>query len=178
MIHLLLILSCWAKPLSIKESSVRFSALGRPSMLKIQGEVRSLNGTIDANQKTVNLKLEAPLKELTTGISLRDDHTKNKYLEVDKFPVAQIQINDLTLPQTVDAIQEIKNAPFHGNLTLHGETQPIDGTFDLNKINNTITIKTQSQINMKNFKIETPSYMGIKIAETVQLAVDLSLGVE
>src|SRR5580698_6245660 len=69
------------------DAHVVFDAAG-PAGLKIEGTTSDLNVAEDSG----NVVITVPLANLTTGISLRDHHMRDKYLEVPKFPAAVLTI--------------------------------------------------------------------------------------
>ena len=83
--------------LSSQDSKVEFSAIGKPSMLKINGTGGKLKGRMEFQGLHVRAACVVPLDSITTGIDLRDNHMKNKYLEIGKFPEASLTITELLL---------------------------------------------------------------------------------
>ena len=75
------------KTLSFKESDgkVTFLAIGKPAMIKIVGEGTGPHGDLTIFDDKLQGTLTIDMKKLTTKIELRDDHMKNKYLEVFKI---------------------------------------------------------------------------------------------
>jgi len=63
------------------DSNVTFTAIG-PAGLRIVGKTADLNVVDDGQHVSVTV----PLAKLDTGISLRDTHMRDKYLEVGNVP--------------------------------------------------------------------------------------------
>lgn len=100
------------------------------------------------------------LADLTTGIDLRDDHMKNKYLEVGKFPEAKIVIKGWKTSVTP--------SPFEGELTIKGQTKPIKGLaqVDGGKLNAGFTLS------LKDYPaIGAPEYRGIGVKDAIAVSV-------
>jgi polyisoprenoid-binding protein YceI len=53
---------------------------------QLQGEILTQEGKVLARE------LKVPLETLKTGISLRDEHMRDKYLETTKFPYATLTL--------------------------------------------------------------------------------------
>lgn len=107
------------------------------------------------------------LSTLDTGIGLRDEHMKEKYLEVGKYPISELKLDHMELTQTSG-----KNMPFHGVLKLHGVERPVEGSFDLEQTyEHRTNIKAEFSVRLSNFGIEIPHYLGITIADEVKLTV-------
>ncbi len=162
--------------LATEESKVEFRAIGRPSMLKITGTEGKLKGQVQINDENVSGEFIVPLDSVTTGISLRDEHMKKKYLETDKFPNAILKISDLKLVKNV--LKEIvsqKGVPFKGLLTIHGIESPVEGAADIEATDKIISIIAKTKTNITAHKIELPSYLGIKVADVVDITTEIKL---
>lgn len=160
-----------------QESSVVFLAIGKPSLLKISGEKGRLTGKVEYLADEFSADLHVKLSDITTGIRLRDEHMKEKYLQIKEFPEAILKVEKLKLttnPMKTKTI--IKDLPFAGKLTIHGVEKPVDGLLNIDSqsgdfVNVVATIKT----NLSNHNIEVPSYMGIKVADEVQIKSEFKI---
>lgn len=152
-----------------------FTAVGKPAMLKINGEGKGPEGQLKYDNEILSGTLTVELKNLTTKIDLRDTHMKNKYLEVEKYPTAELIIKDLKLPSDPKLMTDKDvDVPFTGQLTLHGKTQPINGTAKVKKVANAIKGEATFSIKIMEFLDTLPSYAGIKVAEDVKVKVQLN----
>ena len=155
--------------LHVNSGSTKFLAIGRPSLLKIHGEGAGPKGELTIKDNVVEGQLEVDLTTFKTGVDMRDDHMKNKYLEVAKFPKAILTVKGLKMPPTDQLPKEV---PFEGTLSLHGETQAIkDGKVQLAKSGDKITFTAKFQTNITGHKIDIPSYAGVRVAETIDVEV-------
>lgn len=162
------------KALSFKEADgkVGFLAVGKPAMIKIVGEGTGPQGDLTIADSKLNGTLTIDMTKLTTKIELRDDHMKNKYLEVGKFPTSTITFKDYNLKLdtlTASAVEQ----PFSADLQLHGITKPVTGTIKLSTDSSTVTGVATFKIKVTDFMDTLPSYAGIKIADDVEVTVDL-----
>lgn len=111
------------------EGKTEFLAVGKPSMIKINGEANGPEGTLTATKNSLSGIMKVDLNKLTTKINLRDDHLKNKYLEVSKFPEATLEIVNLQLPTDFTTLSDKETeVPFAAKFTLHGKTSDVTGT--------------------------------------------------
>ncbi|MEM7651954.1 MAG: carboxyl transferase domain-containing protein [Pseudomonadota bacterium] len=99
---------------------VSFKTKGWPNLINIKGEGQGVTGTLTQNQNKISGTLTFNLETLKTGISLRDDHMKNKYLQVKTHPTATLTLKDVTVPASLDG-----SIDFKGELMLHGEKKDI-----------------------------------------------------
>ena len=86
-----------------------------------------------------------------TGIRLRDKHMKEKSLEVQKYPNAELRVarTALQLPKGGDAT---------GAVTLHGQTRNVPFHYVAKPDGDTWKINGAMRIDIKQFGIEVPSY--------------------
>lgn len=159
-----------------QESKVEFLAIGKPSLLKINGTGGKLKGKIEVSGTKVTGQLLVPLDPVTTGINLRDEHMKNKYLEISKFPEASLQISELQLEKNLFIISgSQKGIPFKGKLKIHGVEKDIEGLADVDSDEKVVSISAQTKTSISAHQIDLPSYMGIKVADEVQITAQFKL---
>lgn len=109
------------------------------------------------------------LMKLETGISLRDRHLRNNYLEVQKgadFAVAKfdnIKIQKLSGKTT-----------FTGTLTLHGQQQNISGTADLQQDGKGYKVDANFPLKISAFQIPEPTYLGVGVSDEITIHVVLT----
>lgn len=140
-------------------SSVAFSAAG-PAGLKIAGTTADFGVSEDSGNVTITV----PLKNLTTGIGLRDKHMREKYLEVGKYPDAVLTVSraSLKVPGAGDAT---------GNVKLHGKAKDLPFHYDTRRDGQVIKVTGSLRLNMKDFGIEVPTYMGVTVKPDVDVTV-------
>lgn len=98
------------------------------------------------------------VKNIETGISLRDQHTK-KHLEVDKFP-------DVTLVSA-----QGRNGKGTGIIKIKGIQHKIDGTYSVaGKI-----LTAKFPLKLSDYKIEGIKYMGVGVADDVEVEVSVPM---
>ncbi len=162
------------KTLSFKEADgkVSFLAVGKPAMIKIVGEGSGPYGDLLLASGKLQGTLSIDMTKLTTKIGLRDEHMKNKYLEVGKFPTAEIIFKDY--PLKLEGLKsQASEFPFTADLKLHGIIKPISGLIKLSKDQSIIKGFATFKINVTDFLDTLPTYAGIKVADEVQITVDL-----
>jgi polyisoprenoid-binding protein YceI len=145
------------------DSKITFDAAG-PAGLKIEGTTSDLNVAEDSG----NVVITVPLANLTTGISLRDHHMKEKYLEVPKFPAAT-----LTVPRAALKFPnpgEKAEGDVQATISLHGQSRPLVVHYDAQDAGSALAAHGTFRINMNDFGITVPVYLGV----TVKPDVDVS----
>lgn len=153
--------------ISPDSGKVTFLAKGRPALISIHGEGDGATAALKEKDQMLSGEISFQLKSLKTGIELRDDHLKNKYLEVDKYPTAILKISDLKLPPNLK-----DGFSFKGTLNLHGVDQPVEGNASVAADSKYQKLSANFNIKLSQFKIEIPSFKGITVAEEVQVKVE------
>jgi polyisoprenoid-binding protein YceI len=116
-------------------------------------------------------ELSVDLTTLDTGIGLRNEHMRGKYLEVgkgagfDKAVISDIQLGD------VDAESFSGRASFAGNLTLHGATAPVKGQAEIRREGASIRVEASFPLTLADFAIAKPQYLGVGVKGEVQVKV-------
>ena len=115
--------------------------------------------------------LAVDLRTLDTGISLRNEHLREKYLEVDKAPgydkaiLSEIDLKGLK-PDAPDG-----KGAFTGSLTLHGVKKTVTGPVEVRKAGTGLRVKASFPVNLSDYNISEPSYLGVGVKNTVQVEV-------
>lgn len=104
-------------------------------------------------------KIVAQLKDLKTGLALRDKHATEKYLEVGKFPEATL----------ISATG--KNGKGKGKIRLRGIEKEVEGTYKIvgNELQATFPIK------ISEFGITGVKYMGVGVNDQVVVHVNVPI---
>lgn len=156
------------------EGVVEFLAIGNPTAVQIKGTTEekkdALTGSFDVKNLAVTGQAKLDLDALDTGISLRNKHMKEKYLETEKFRYATLQLKTLKLPQAfVDGNFESKDESFAGELTLHGVTRPLSGLVDIRREGSKLDMLFSFTLKVKEFQIASPTFMSITMADEVKV---------
>jgi polyisoprenoid-binding protein YceI len=151
------------------ESSVRVLARG-PAGLRIEGK----SSQIDFEEDASALTFKVPLAPIDTGIGLRNRHLRES-LEVDKFPDATLRVKlaDLEFPKEGSPV----GSQVTGELMLHGHSRPVPVHYRAERRDGGLTrIAGSLQLDMREFEIVPPSYLGIAVSPDVEVAIDLTVG--
>ena len=103
--------------------------------------------------------LEADMTTLRSDESRRDDALRTRGIETDRFPDAQFQLME---PVALTR----RNQRVRGELTLHGETQPVAVRVSAQRLGgDTIELVGEAPIAFADFQIEPPSVAGVVTVE-------------
>jgi polyisoprenoid-binding protein YceI len=144
-------------------ADVAFTAVG-PAGLKIVGKTGELLVT-DAGAA---VHVSVPLKTVATGISLRDQHMRDKYLEVAKYPDAVLEVarGAVTVPTSGEARGEAS-----GTMRLHGRQKTVGFKYVARREGHGIKVNATLRLDMRDYGIEEPKYLGLKVKPEVDVAV-------
>jgi polyisoprenoid-binding protein YceI len=150
---------------TVASGKVTFLATGKPGFLRINGKNGSPQGSfvIDGKKNLVNGEVTVKLETLETGISLRDRHMKEKYLETSKYPEAKFIADPLSL---VNASAKTK-VSLPGTLTIHGKPHPVTADAVIHVEGEKIEVQSIIETRLSEFDIAIPAYAGITVADKV-----------
>jgi len=153
--------------LSTSDAKIVFKAAG-PAGLSFEGKSQDIKLKEDGNSVVVSVKLDG----LVTGIELRDRHMKEKYLETAKYPTATLEVDKskLHFPEG-----SAVSGSADGKLTLHGVTRTVKITYHADGDSKKAKVDGSMRFNMKDFKIEVPSYLGVTVKPTIDVEVKLGV---
>ncbi|MCB9254848.1 MAG: YceI family protein [Bdellovibrionaceae bacterium] len=162
--------------LSKTKNQVEFLAVGQPSALKIRGKLEKdkLSGSCSLENKQLSCTGKIPLDSLDTGISLRNQHMKEKYLETAKYPESTLVVDPIELGISADNPNLEKKGDFKGKLTLHGVTREEKGQYEIKKEAGKLKANFNFEIELEPYKIDIPSYLGIKVSKKVEVKVEIA----
>jgi polyisoprenoid-binding protein YceI len=161
-----------------KSGCVEFFAVGWPSALKIHGKGSGPEGAIEVVGNQIEGSIEFDLNTLETGIELRDRHMKEQYLHTARFPRAVLKLEHMDAKPLTDSSAGSVSLPFRGVLSLHGVERPVGGEARVSQSGSRVGTVATFEIQLGDFGIEVPKYLGIAVAEKVQVKVAFSALVE
>ncbi len=138
----------------------------------------ALSGSIAVSAKGVSAfdgSLAVDLRTLDTGIELRNEHLRDNYLEVAKQPgydtatLSQIDLKGLK-PDAPEG-----KGSFTGSLALHGVSKTVAGTVDVRRMGDALRVKASFPVNLLDYSIRRPRYLGIGVKDIVQVDVTFSV---
>jgi hypothetical protein len=142
-------------------SEASFRAWG-PAGMQIIGRTPDLTVSEEAD----HVKIDVSLTRLTTGIDLRDHHMRDKYLEVGRFPNAELTIDRKALKLSGDA-----SADAPATLKLHGQSRIVTIHYTSHPSGSVFQVYGAVHLDMTDYGIEQPSYLGVKVKPEVDVTV-------
>jgi polyisoprenoid-binding protein YceI len=154
--------------LKASEATVSFACTG-PGGLHVVGT----GGELLVEEKGEALVLTVPLQKVTTGIGLRDTHMHEKYLETQKYPNAELSVPRDGLKFPEDGASLEATAP--GTMTIHGTSQPVTFHYKATRKGKSYQVKGDVRLNMNDYGIAVPSYLGITVRPPVDITATFRL---
>src|SRR5262245_47965705 len=134
-----------------------FASIGVADAVGRTGEVTG-TAEVDGDQLTA-ATLETDMTTLRSDESRRDDALRTRGIETDRFPTSEFE-----LTEPVDLTRRRQRV--RGELTLHGETQPIAVRVSAQRLGgDTIELVGEAPIAFADFQIEPPSVAGVVTVE-------------
>lgn len=114
----------------------------------------------------------APVNDLKTGMSLRDDHLK-KYIHADKHPKASLAVARSALQFPEDG--KTVTASAAGKFTLNGTTKDVKFDYQVTRTGSDYHVKGKTEIDILQFNIEEPCFTGICVKKDVKVQVQFKV---
>jgi len=149
-------------------SSVLLSMQG-PAGLRIEGTTHDLT----ISERDGELVFEVPLSGVDTGIGLRNRHLRG-YLDVAHFPSAELRVTRRRVQFPAPGKWAESDAP--GTLTIRGVSRPCTVHYRAEGgAGGDVRVRGTIGIDMRDFGVEVPSYLGVTVEPAVSIQVDFSL---
>ena len=137
--------------------------------LRIEGITRELG----ISERDGELVFRVPLSGVDTGIGLRNRHLRAA-LDVAHYPEAELRVPRKAL--VFPAPGKSAESDAQGTLTLHGVSRPCSVRYRAEQgRSGELRVGATLQIDMQDFGIETPSYLGVHVERAVAVRVDFSV---
>ena len=160
-----------AKLSKVSGPDVSFTLIG-PAGMKIVGTGNELKVADDG----AAVKVTVPLANMKTGISVRDKHMHEKYLQSGQFPSADLSVPRASLKIPAAGANTTGDAA--GSLTLHGKTKPVNFHYTSSREGTKLKVHGTMHLNMNEYGIEVPSYLGVTVKPDVDVVAQFEVADE
>lgn len=160
-------LAAHAKLDKVAGPEVSFTLIG-PAGMKIVGNGSALR-VLDEGAM---VKISVPLAGMKSGISMRDKHMHEKYLETANFPTTELHVlrSALKIPAAGAVTQDAA-----GTLLLHGKSKSVTFHYSCSRAGAQLNVQGTMHINMNDFGIQVPSYLGVTVKPDVDIAAQFEV---
>jgi len=115
--------------------------------------------------------LAVDLRTIDTGIDLRNDHLREKYLEVEKGTGYEQAVLSQVTVQGFNADTPAGKGSFTGSLMLHGVKKTVTGPVEIRQAGTGWHVRASFPVNLPDYNIDKPRYLGVGVKDTVQVSV-------
>lgn len=146
----------------IIEQEAEFFASGRPSLIQIHGKTNHHQETLNIVDDKLSGEVSVDLNTFHTGMKFRDRHLYSKVFNIEKFPVATLILQALSMAES----------DFTGTLQFHGIKKEIKGKQKFSKTNIDWNYQIEFKVDMSDFGIAPPDFLGMKMNPEVRVEVN------
>lgn len=148
-------------PIVLADGKCEFFAKASVGVLEFTGKGCTVKGSPKIKDGKVSGEFIVDMTKLDSGIDLRTEHMRDKFLEVGKFPKATLKLNNMLA----------SGGKFDGMLTLHGKEKAISGTAE--QVTGGYSFKFD--VKTSDYGLEKAGYKGIEIGENISISGTIDL---
>jgi len=137
-------------------------------------DIEANNNAVSSVLSNGEIAFEVPIKSFEFKKELMQEHFNSNYMESDKFPKANFKGNIADFNKVDLKKNGTYNVEVDGSMTIHGVTQKIKTKGTLTVKDNTVRAQATFPIALKDYNISIPTLVIQKIAEVVQVTVDIN----
>ena len=137
--------------------------------------ISAINEDVSAiiDSQTGGFAFRLKIEDFTFPNSLMQEHFNESYLESEKYPLS-------TFTGVVDNFSDLdlstkQNFVVNGSLSMHGISKDAQMKATAQMINDELHISSTFDVALDDFDIDIPKIMMYKIAEVIQVVVDMKL---
>jgi len=147
---------------------VVFHAEGSPGFLTFDGVTRDLEVVDDGTTITFTVSIDT----VQTGLSLRDQHMRDNYVETAKFPSATLAFARaaVTWPDSGRSSGEVEGA-----FTVHGVVRETTVEYTIKRSGEVFGVKASFAFDTSTHGIAIPEYMGVTIKPAMKADISVDL---
>jgi len=146
---------------------VSFHASG-PAGMRIDGTTNDL----DVDDRGASVVIRVPLRNLSTGISLRDHHMRDKYLQVGSFPNAELTVDRSAIHFPNGDGTSSGDAA--GSMSIHGHSKNVNFHYTMARSGGQLRVAGTTSVDIRDYGIDVPSYLGITVKPNVDVEVQFT----
>jgi len=132
-------------------------------------DISAVNNKVSAvfDASTNDLVFQLNITDFKFPIALMQEHFNENYLESDLYPKSKF------IGRVVNIMDE--KATVSGDLTIHGITNSVEVVGSFIKSKNLLLLNSQFIIKLKDYNIKIPKIVMYKIAEEIEVQVNIEL---
>lgn len=155
----------------------RTGTINFESKAEVDDDVRAVNKSVNCalDATTGDVVFMVLVKSFEFKKALMQEHFNENYMESEKFPKAIFKGKI----ENIAAVNFSKDGSYpvtvSGELTIHGVTQKVTQKGTLKVAGNNVTLLSDFQVALADYKIEIPSMVAEKISKDISISCNLIL---
>jgi len=149
---------------------VSFFAVGNPGFLDIEGESKDLACADDGTTLTFTHQVNT----LTTGIGLRDEHMKSKFMHAEQYPTVSLSLAKAAVPWPAE-VGAAASGTVPASFSAHGASQPTEVAYTIRKSKTGWKVTAKFPFDISKHGIDVPSYLGVTVETAMRAEVTFDL---
>jgi len=144
------------------------------------GKSSKVTGTLSVDPADITKtsgSFEVPVVSLRTGNDLRDEHLQGDgWLDAKNNPKVHFEITEIVLGKKASsALEKNKDTKVqvNGKLTAHGITRPVTTHGTVHWSDTALLIKAEFTLKLEDHQVSVPSIVRLKVANEIDVSVDL-----
>jgi polyisoprenoid-binding protein YceI len=139
-----------------------------------QAKTSAISGQLapdPSNPSKLTGEMAVDLKTLDSGISLRNTHMRENYLEVGKGDgYDRAVLSEITLGGG-DVTTINGSTTFAAMLQVHGTKKPVSGQVKVTRSGSDVRVEASFPVSLTDFGVAEPRYLGVGVKDQVQVRV-------
>ncbi len=142
----------------VAKPDIRFKANGEPGALDIDARTNECSVVDDGTTLTFTV----PLSNIKTGIDLRDEHMRDKFLQVGTYPNATLAFAKANIAWPTELGKRV-DGTLDADFTAHGATKKVKVKYDVSKTKQGWKATASFTYNTTEHGIAVPNYLGVSV---------------
>ena len=140
--------------------------------MTIGGQLNGTTNELDLVDQGAKVTIRVPLRNLTTGIQLRDHHMRDKYLQIGSYPNAELTVDRSALHMPTGDGQASGDAA--GSMAIHGKSNNVTFHYRVTRGGGSLQVQGSTHLNIRDYGIDIPSYLGVTVKPDIDIDVQFT----
>jgi polyisoprenoid-binding protein YceI len=163
----------------VRDGSVTFNVETNVFAVSVHGESKDLDAKVRVHESAEGMRLEqieavVPVKSLSTGMKLRDDHMRKYIFQTPDGQVPDVRFTAERAECSGAGANGAAKCVASGQLAIRGTARPFVMELAVTRENDLFRVQGDGTVKLSAYGIERPSQFGVKTADDVKLHLELS----
>jgi polyisoprenoid-binding protein YceI len=163
----------------VRDGSVTFDVETNVFAVSVHGESKDLDAKVTVHESAEGMRLEnidavVPVKSLSTGMKLRDDHMRKYIFQTPEGQVPDVRFTAERAECSGAGAAGPAKCVASGQLAIRGTARPFVMELAVTRENDQFRVQGDGIVKLSAYGIERPSQFGVKTADDVKLHLELN----